>query len=226
MTPRPQRNAELLRLSDMGKRAVTTPATTITVPAGAIAALVNFQFPIFPVLNSAGGAIGGDGDSSITISGTVFTNEVSNQTPDADLANGDFWVDYLTGEARGRKANSGTSLSWTWKYLAVGNSSSSGVETVSITAGTPQARGTEDAAGADTYTTLLTASAAATNLTWSLQGSNDAILSIDNGVTEFATLPAGAIDSFQNLAIPSGAVIQAKNKTPGSNYTNLNISIW
>lgn len=223
---RPQRNAELLRLTDQGKRAVTTPATTITVPAGAIGALVNFQFPIFPILNSAGGVIGGDGDTSITISGTVFTNEVSNQTADADLANGDFWVDYTTGEARGRKANSGTSLSWTWKYFVPGNSNASGVETFAISPGTAQARGTEDVAGADTYTTILTVGAAATNLAFSLQGSNDAILSIDGGVTEFMTLPAGYGDVLTNLTLAAGAVIQAKNKTPGSNYANLNISVW
>jgi len=109
-----------------GKKPLTTPTNTITVPAGAIDDFVNFNFTFFPILNVAGSDIGGDGDSSITIGGTVFTNQVAEGTADADMATGDFWVDHLTGNARGKKANSGTSLSWTWKYFgtAEGNAAS------------------------------------------------------------------------------------------------------
>lgn len=226
MTPRPQRQAEIFRVTDQAKKAITTPATTITVPAGAIGDVVAFQIPIFPVLNVNGSAIGGDGDSSLTIGGTVFTDQVPSVTADADLTNGQFWVDHMTGEARGKKANSGTSLSWTWKHFASAGSNSSGVETFAISSGAAQARSTETTAASDAYVTMITVAAEATHMLVSLDGSNDAILSLDNGVTEFCVIKAGAVYVFDNLTIAAAAVIRAKNKTAGLNFTTLNVSIW
>lgn len=129
---KPQRHAEILRITDQSKKAFTTPSITITVPAGAIGAVVNFQFPVFPILNNAGSFIGGDGDTSISISGAIFTNEVAAGTVDADFEDGDFYVDYLTGEGRGKKANSGTTLNWTWKYFSSSDESADGVTKTNV----------------------------------------------------------------------------------------------
>ena len=87
-------------------------------------------------------------------------------------------------------------------------------------------RGTEDVAGADTYTTLITPATACTHLAYSLQGDYDAILSLDNGVTEHMVLPARSAGVLDALTISASVNIQAKNKTTGSNYANLNVSVW
>lgn len=92
-------------------------------------------------------------------------------------------------------------------------------------AGTMQAVG-GDATGADTYATILTAAADATHMLLSLGGSNDAIISLDNGVTDHMVLPAGSVIVLDSLDIPDTTVIQAKNRTPGSNYSSLAVSIW
>jgi len=89
-----------------------------------------------------------------------------------------------------------------------------------------QARGTEDVAGADTYTTLITPSANATHAFITLGGTNDAIISFDGGSTEGPVIPAGTAVVFDGLTITSGVAIQGKNKTAGQNYANLNVSIW
>jgi len=89
----------------------------------------------------------------------------------------------------------------------------------------PQAYGI-DTAGADTYTTVVTANAARTHMSVSLQGSNDAIVSIDGGTTDSFYIPANSIHVFDNLNIANSAIIQGKNASGGNNYTNLAITIW
>ena len=90
-----------------------TPITneTISVAAGAAGTVKNFYIAQRPILDSNGAYIGGKGDTSISIiSGTVFTTEVVYGTEDADLANGEYWIDYLTGHGRGKKADTTTSM--------------------------------------------------------------------------------------------------------------------
>lgn len=89
----------------------------------------------------------------------------------------------------------------------------------------PEAYGI-DAAGADTYTTLVTPTDDKEHLYLSLGGSNDAIVSIDGGTTDHFYIPAGTTVFLDALLIKSGVAIQGKNATPGSNYTNLTASIW
>lgn len=103
-----------------------------------------------------------------------------------------------------------------------------GATTQRVTEGstTMQARGTEDVAGADTYTTLKTPSANATHAFITLGGTNDAVISFDGGSTEGPVIPAGTAVIFDGLTITSGVAIQGKNKTAGQNYANLNVSIW
>lgn len=88
------------------------------------------------------------------------------------------------------------------------------------------AKGTEDAAGADTYTTVITPATACTHVIISLGGTNDAIISFDGGVTDQLVVPASSIVVLDAITIAAGVAIQGKNKTSGSNYTNLNISAW
>lgn len=87
------------------------------------------------------------------------------------------------------------------------------------------AQGT-DATGQDGYATILTPASACTHLYISLEGSNAAIISLDNGVTDHFTVQAGSILLFDGLTISASVNIQAKNRTGGSNYTNLNMSAW
>ena len=89
----------------------------------------------------------------------------------------------------------------------------------------PEAYGI-DAAGADTYTTLVTPTDDKEHLYLSLQGSYDAIVSIDGGVTDHFYIPAGTTVYLDALLIKAGVAIQGKNATAGSNYTKLAASIW
>lgn len=109
-----------------------------------------------------------------------------------------------------------------------GGAGASSATTQRVTEGSTSmlARGTEDVAGADTYTTLITPATACTHLAYSLQGDYDAILSLDNGVTEHMVLPARSSAVLDALTISASVNIQAKNKTSGSNYANLNVSVW
>lgn len=89
----------------------------------------------------------------------------------------------------------------------------------------PQAYGI-DATGADAYTTVVTAGADRHHMMVSLQGSNDAIVSIDSGTTDHFYIPAGSTHVFDGILIANSATVQGKNATGGSNYTNLAITVW
>lgn len=82
----------------------------VTVPAGAAGTIVNFYILKHPIANSSKSYIAGLADTTLVLTSTAFTREVAAFTPDASLVNGDYWVDYLTGLCRGKKADSSTSL--------------------------------------------------------------------------------------------------------------------
>ena len=85
-------------------------AEAITIPAGAIGTIKDFYFDKKPIANNKKNYIGGDGDTCIVLTSATFTNEVASNTLDADLANGDYWIDYITGRGRGKKADTGVSM--------------------------------------------------------------------------------------------------------------------
>ena len=92
-------------------------AETIAIPAGNAGTVKNFYLPSSPVANSNGTDVGGYGDSSVSFATGVFDVEVANNTADADLANGEYWINYLTGEGRGKKKTTGTSEAVTYKHF-------------------------------------------------------------------------------------------------------------
>lgn len=83
---------------------------TIAIEAGAAGTVKQSTLGYAPVLNANKSGIGIDGDSSVSFTSTTFTNEVAAYTKDDDLANGDYWIDYSNGIIRGKKADTGTSL--------------------------------------------------------------------------------------------------------------------
>lgn len=89
---------------------------SVTIPAGSVGAIVTAQLKCRPIINAQGGAIGGAGNTSLALTSAVFTTEVSAKD-DADLANGEFWVDYLHGTIRGKKATTGTTATATYSVL-------------------------------------------------------------------------------------------------------------
>ena len=82
-----------------------------------------------------------------------------------------------------------------------------------------------DAAGADTYVTILTTGGRCRNLMVRC-GTQNAILSLDGGVTEHIYVVAGNVQTFYGLDIPAGVNIQAKNATVASNYISLYLMVW
>ena len=82
-----------------------------------------------------------------------------------------------------------------------------------------------DTAGADTYTTILTAPRRCSHLFYMIT-TKDGILSLNGGVMPHFYLLAGTAAHLTGLDIPAASVIQTKNFTAGQNYANLYISIW
>jgi hypothetical protein len=83
---------------------------TIAVQAGAAGTVKQIHLGNAPILDSTSTAIGIKGDTSLVFTSTTFDNEVDAYTPDSSLANGDYWVDYTNGILRGKKKDTGTSL--------------------------------------------------------------------------------------------------------------------
>lgn len=89
----------------------------VSIPAGAAGTLKDFSISEHGITNAGGTDLGGAGDTSLAITvGDAFDTEVGKKD-DADLANGEFYLDYLTGKGRGRKATTGTSLTFTYKVF-------------------------------------------------------------------------------------------------------------
>jgi len=91
-------------------------------------------------------------------------------------------------------------------------------------AGTPQ-YGTDDT-GADTYVTIITAATAKRHIYIYNAGTYPVIISLNGGTTDHLRIPGESAAIFDAIAIANGAAVQAKNGTPGSNYTDLSITIW
>lgn len=85
-------------------------AETVTIPAGAAGVVVNFQLAHGAIANAGLSDLGGFGDSSLSGYAATFTTEVAYGTPDTELTNGQFYLDYLTGKGRGKKADTATSM--------------------------------------------------------------------------------------------------------------------
>lgn len=92
----------------------TVTAESVTVPAGAAGVIVNFFLARKPIFDSHNCYVGGFGDTSVVLTSTAFDTEVSSETKDADLTQGDYWVDYVTGKCRGMKADGSVSLTATY----------------------------------------------------------------------------------------------------------------
>lgn len=84
----------------------------------------------------------------------------------------------------------------------------------------------EDATGANAYATVVTAPSRPTYFLHIAVGMFGAVISLDGGTTDHFFIPANVERQFQYLRIAPDAVIQGRNLVPGSNYTNLRISVW
>lgn len=83
---------------------------TITISSGSAGDIADFYTINKPILRATKEWLGGDGNSSLVLTSTTFLNEVAYNTPDDELAEGDYWVDYLTGHGHGRRADNAASL--------------------------------------------------------------------------------------------------------------------
>lgn len=117
--------------------ALAVTAETVTIPAGAAGTIKDFYFTRKPILGLKRNWIGGVSDTSISLTSSCFTNEVAQDTPDASLASGDYWIDYVTGRGRGKKADTATSMTATYYvFAAVGRVQQAVEETVSVSGNT------------------------------------------------------------------------------------------
>lgn len=83
-----------------------------------------------------------------------------------------------------------------------------------------------DAAGENTYATVINGIARECNSLSVYCATHPAIISLDGGTTEHLYVNAGEQFVFHGLVIPKGAVIKAKNATSGSNYATLSVAVW
>lgn len=103
--------AHLLTLPITGLSNYTVPTETVTIPAGNAGVVVDFYVARKPIIDSNGYWIGGFGDTSLVLTSTAFNTEVKPSTEDADMANGEYWINYVTGRGRGKKADNSVSMS-------------------------------------------------------------------------------------------------------------------
>lgn len=92
---------------------------TLTIPAGAAGTVVDFDFPSRPIASLTGADLGGVGNTSIVLGSSSTFDTLVNPKDDADLAQGEYYVDHLTGQARGKKKDSATSVSATFGVYAM-----------------------------------------------------------------------------------------------------------
>lgn len=103
--------ARLVNIPIIASKIKDISSEAVTIAAGAAGTVKTFQLNYSPILDSNKEYIGGYGDSSLSFATGVFDVEVESQTADADLANGEYWIDYITGHGRGKKKTTGTSES-------------------------------------------------------------------------------------------------------------------
>jgi len=100
----------------------TAIAATVYAPtlaAGAAGTFVDVYIPFHPIADSHGADVAVVGDTSLVITSTAFTNEVSPSKKDSEMSNGDFWVNYQTGHVRCKKATNTTSFSAAYNIFQV-----------------------------------------------------------------------------------------------------------
>ncbi len=83
-----------------------------------------------------------------------------------------------------------------------------------------------DAAGEDTYASVVTAPARTCHYLHVSVATHAATISLDGGTTDHFTIPAGSAWLLEGLSIPASADIQARNAAAGSNYADLAVSVW
>lgn len=118
---KPKRTREELTetfLRRASSTSVSVSSEAISIPAGAAGAVVNFKFTYAPIADSNGVDLSSKSDTSIALTSTAFINQVEPKN-DAELANGDWFVDPLTGEARGKKADTSTSGTANYSYFTI-----------------------------------------------------------------------------------------------------------
>ena len=109
---------------------------TVAIPAGAQGTYRDFQLKYRPILDSTYSDFGGKGDTSVVLSSnTAFTTEVPYGKPDADMAEGEYYINYVTGKGRGRKADASTSM--VASYYVLGEADDDSASTATRTTVTP-----------------------------------------------------------------------------------------
>ena len=103
--------ARLVNIPIIATKIKDISAEAVTIAAGAAGTVKTFQLNYSPILDSTKEYIGGYGDTSVVFATGVFDVEVESGTADDDLANGEYWIDYITGHGKGKKKTTGTSES-------------------------------------------------------------------------------------------------------------------
>lgn len=88
---------------------------SITIPAGNAGDVVDFYFTTKPIADNNGGWVANASNTSISITAGDAVDTEVNEKDDDELGNGEYWVDYVKGIARGKKATSNTSITVDYK---------------------------------------------------------------------------------------------------------------
>lgn len=111
----------------------TSSGNVVSIPAGAAGSVVDFDLGASAIASEGGNDIGGEGDSSVSITaGDVFTTLVGYKEDD-ELTNGEYYIDHLTGAGRGKKASTNTTMTFSYRILTLQTSQASlGLATPSV----------------------------------------------------------------------------------------------
>lgn len=182
----------------------TNTSVAITIPAGAIGAIVSFSLGKTNIRNAKGNAIGSTTDTSLSFATGVCTTEVTEDRFGKFAVAGDYFVDYYTGLVTVKKATTGESESATFKTVLTEVSLETSDVTINATFTTPSTFTAQQVSVTSTATLVLALSTTRKFVTILNEGAN-AVRIGGSGVTYNGTV------GTDGLLLTAGSAVTIEN---------------
>lgn len=208
------KNAErIVYVNNVPSSIDTVSGETVSIAAGAAGTVKLCQLAYRPVLDALGTDVGGFGDTSLVLTSTTFTTEVAPKD-DSDLANGEYWVDYSLGRIRGKKADTGTSMTASYSTLQINITSLGTLGDVTI-AEFPTAAALADGSANPTTTTVGSHMQGFNGTTWDrIRAGISAVVS---SVTGWLNVLSGGVYNASPSTLTEGQFAITRIDSKGSN---------
>lgn len=100
--------------------AVAATEKIFTIPAHSAGDFINCYLPQHPIADANGSDVACKGSTSLVLTlATGFVREVAHSTLDADMINGDYWINYYTGHIHCKAATTSTAATANYNIFKV-----------------------------------------------------------------------------------------------------------